>query len=88
MAGEEGKAGVAPDELGAFLERAPVPVAGLMGMPPFTEDPEQSRPHFAALRELAHEHGLQELSMGTSQDYAVAVEEGATIVRVGSVLFE
>ena len=88
VAGEEGKAGVAPDELGAFLERAPVPVAGLMGMPPFTEDPEQSRPHFAALRELAHEHGLQELSMGTSQDYAVAVEEGATIVRVGSVLFE
>jgi uncharacterized pyridoxal phosphate-containing UPF0001 family protein len=59
-----------------------------MGMPPFADDPDASRPHFAALRELAAEHGLRELSMGTSQDYAVAVEEGATIVRVGSVLFE
>ena len=59
-----------------------------MGMPPFAEDPEASRPHFAALRELAREHGLRELSMGTSQDYAVAVEEGATIVRIGSVLFD
>jgi len=87
VAGEEGKAGVAPAELPAFLERAPVEVVGLMGMPPFTEDPEQSRPHFAALRELAAEHGLRHLSMGTSQDFAVAVEEGATIVRVGSVLF-
>jgi hypothetical protein len=65
-----------------------VPVAGLMTMPPFTEDPEESRPHFAALRELAQRHGLEHLSMGTSQDYAVAVEEGATIVRIGSVLFE
>ena len=72
----------------AFLARAPVRVAGLMGMPPFAEDPEASRPHFAALRELAAEHGLRHLSMGTSQDYAVAVEEGATIVRVGSVLFD
>jgi PLP dependent protein len=88
VAGEEGKAGIAPDDLAAFLERAPVRVAGLMGMPPFAEDPEQSRPHFAALRELAAEHGLHHLSMGTSQDYAVAVEEGATIIRVGSVLFE
>ena len=61
---------------------------GLMGMPPFAEDPEASRPHFAALKRLADEHGLHHLSMGTSQDYAVAVEEGATIVRVGSVLFE
>jgi uncharacterized pyridoxal phosphate-containing UPF0001 family protein len=59
-----------------------------MGMPPFASDPEESRPHFAALRELAQRHGLHHLSMGTSQDYAVAVEEGATIVRVGSVLFE
>jgi uncharacterized pyridoxal phosphate-containing UPF0001 family protein len=59
-----------------------------MGMPPFTAEPEASRPHFAALRELAAQHGLRELSMGTSQDYAVAVEEGATIVRLGSVLFE
>jgi pyridoxal phosphate enzyme (YggS family) len=88
VAGEEGKAGIAPDELEDFIARAPVRVAGLMGMPPFAEDPEASRPHFAALRELAAAHGLRHLSMGTSQDYPVAVEEGATIVRVGSVLFE
>jgi pyridoxal phosphate enzyme (YggS family) len=88
VAGEEGKPGIAPGDLAAFLERAPVRVAGLMGMPPFAEDPEASRPHFAALRELAREHGLRHLSIGTSQDYAVAVEEGATIVRVGSVLFD
>jgi pyridoxal phosphate enzyme (YggS family) len=88
VAGEDGKAGIAPGDLPAFLERAPVRVAGLMGMPPFADDPEQSRPHFAALRELAAQHGLRHLSMGTSQDYAVAVEEGATIVRVGSVLFD
>jgi PLP dependent protein len=88
VAGEEGKAGIAPAELGAFIERCPVKVVGLMTMPPYTEDPEASRPYFAALRELAREHGLRHLSMGTSQDYAVAVEEGATIVRVGSVLFE
>ena len=88
VAGEEGKAGIAPAALGDFIARAPVRVAGLMGMPPFAEDPEASRPHFAALRELAAAHGLRELSMGTSQDFAVAVEEGATIVRVGSVLFE
>jgi PLP dependent protein len=87
VADETGKAGIAPEELPGFLERAPVRVVGLMGMPPFTEDPERSRPHFAALRELAQTHGLRHLSMGTSQDYAVAVEEGATIVRVGSVLF-
>jgi pyridoxal phosphate enzyme (YggS family) len=88
VAGEEGKAGIAPAELGDFIARAPVRVAGLMGMPPFAEDAEASRPHFAALRELAATHGLRHLSMGTSQDFAVAVEEGATIVRVGSVLFE
>jgi pyridoxal phosphate enzyme (YggS family) len=88
VAGEEGKAGIAPDALGDFIARAPVKVVGLMGMPPFAEDPEASRPHFAALRELAAAHGLHHLSMGTSQDFAVAVEEGATIVRVGSVLFE
>ena len=86
-AGEEGKAGIAPDELGAFIERCPVRVVGLMTMPPFTEDPEASRPHFAALRELAREHGLRELSMGTSQDYRVAAEEGATIVRLGTSLY-
>jgi PLP dependent protein len=87
IAGEPGKAGVAPAELGAFIARAPVRVTGLMTMPPFAEDPEESRPYFAALRELAAEHGLHDLSMGTSQDYRVAAEEGATIVRVGSVLY-
>jgi pyridoxal phosphate enzyme (YggS family) len=86
-AGEEGKAGIAPGELGAFIERCPVRVVGLMTMPPFTEDPEASRPHFAALRELAQEHGLRELSMGTSQDYRVAAQEGATIVRLGTSLY-
>jgi len=88
LAAEESKAGIRPDEISAYVERSPVPVAGLMTMPPFTDDPEHSRPHFQALRELAQAHGLTELSMGTSQDYAVAVEEGATIVRIGSVLFE
>ena len=87
MGGEVGKAGIAPDELGAFIERAPVTVSGLMTMPPFSEDPEDSRRHFAALRELAEAHGLTRLSMGTSQDFTVAVEEGATIVRVGSRLY-
>jgi PLP dependent protein len=88
VAGEDGKAGIAEEDLGDFLARAPVEVVGLMGMPPFAEDPEASRPHFAALRELAARHGLHHLSMGTSQDFAVAVEEGATMVRVGSVLFD
>ncbi|CAA9483001.1 MAG: UPF0001 protein YggS [uncultured Solirubrobacteraceae bacterium] len=88
VAGEQSKAGVAPAELGAFIAHCPVPVSGLMTMPPPAADPDASRPHFAALRELAAEHDLPHLSMGTSQDYAVAVEEGATIVRVGSVLFE
>jgi PLP dependent protein len=85
--GEEGKAGIAPHELGAFIARCPVTVTGLMTMPPFTEDPEASRPYFAALKRLADEHGLRELSMGTSQDYRVAAEEGATIVRVGTILY-
>jgi uncharacterized pyridoxal phosphate-containing UPF0001 family protein len=87
VSGEPDKAGIAPEELGAFIARSPVRVTGLMTMPPFAEDPEASRPYFAALRELAREHGLRELSMGTSQDYRVAAEEGATIVRVGSVLY-
>jgi pyridoxal phosphate enzyme (YggS family) len=87
IAGEGEKAGIAPDELGAFIERAAVRVTGLMTMPPFTQDPEASRPHFAALRELAGRHGLARLSMGTSQDYLVAVEEGATIVRLGTTLY-
>jgi PLP dependent protein len=87
VAGEEGKAGIAPDELPAFLERAPVRVSGLMTMPPFSEDPEDSRRHFAALKQLADAHALTRLSMGTSQDFAVAVEEGATLVRVGARLY-
>ena len=87
LAEEPGKAGIAPRELDSFIERAPVPVAGLMTMPPRSEDPEASRPWFAALRELARERGLERLSMGTSQDYLVAVEEGATIVRIGTSLY-
>lgn len=87
IAGEAGKAGIDPGALGAFIESCPVRVSGLMTMPPFTDDPERSRPHFAALRALADEHGLHHCSMGTSQDYAVAAQEGATIVRVGAVLF-
>jgi pyridoxal phosphate enzyme (YggS family) len=87
VAREEGKAGVDPGELADFIARCPVTVAGLMTMPPFAEDPEASRTHFRRLAELAGEHGLKELSMGTSQDFAVAVEEGATIVRVGSRLY-
>jgi pyridoxal phosphate enzyme (YggS family) len=86
VAGEAGKEGVAPEELDGFIERCPARVIGLMTMPPATDDPEASRPHFARLRELAEARGLRELSMGTSQDYRVAAEEGATIVRVGSVL--
>lgn len=87
ISGEEGKSGVAPAELQAFLARCPVPVVGLMTMPPLTDDPERSRPHFAALRELAGRHGVSQLSMGTSQDYDVAVQEGATILRLGTTLY-
>lgn len=87
VAGEEGKGGVAPADLGAFLERCPVRVSGLMTMPPFSRDPEDSRPHFGRLAELAAAHGLRRLSMGTSQDWRVAVEEGATIVRLGTALY-
>jgi uncharacterized pyridoxal phosphate-containing UPF0001 family protein len=87
VCGEKGKGGVAPHELGAFLERCPVRVGGLMTMPPFSEDAEASRPHFARLAELAADHGLSRLSMGTSQDWKVAVEEGATIVRLGTALY-
>jgi PLP dependent protein len=87
IAGEEGKGGVAPADLADFIERCPVRVSGLMTMPPFSTDPEDSRPHFAKLAELAAEHGLSRLSMGTSQDWPVAVEEGATIVRLGTTLY-
>jgi pyridoxal phosphate enzyme (YggS family) len=88
VAGEPGKDGVAPKDLDSFIELAPVPVAGLMTMPPFAENPEDSRRWFAALRSLADERGLKRLSMGTSQDYRVAVEEGATIVRIGTRLYD
>jgi pyridoxal phosphate enzyme (YggS family) len=88
VAGDHGKSGISPSELADFIERCPVRVVGLMTMPPLATRPEESRPYFAALRELAARHDLPELSMGTSQDYLVAVEEGATIVRLGSVLYE
>jgi PLP dependent protein len=87
IAGEPGKAGVAPEQLDAFIARSPLPVAGLMTMPPLAQDPDASRPWFAALRLLARERGLEHLSMGTSQDYVVAAEEGATIVRIGTNLY-
>lgn len=87
VAREPGKAGVLPEALAPYLERCAVPVVGLMTMPPLAPEPETNRPWFAALRELAGAHGLRELSMGTSQDYAVAVEEGATIVRLGAALY-
>jgi pyridoxal phosphate enzyme (YggS family) len=86
LAGEESKSGVEPDQIAGFVERYPQ-IRGLMTMPPLADDPEQSRPYFRRLRELAALHGLAELSMGTSQDYLVAVEEGATLVRVGSTIF-
>ena len=87
VAGETSKSGIAPSQLAGFIARCPVPVVGLMTMPPLAATAEPSRPYFAALRELAYQHGLAELSMGTSQDYEVAVEEGATIVRLGSSLY-
>jgi len=86
LAGEASKSGVTPEELPPLLAAYPH-VRGLMTMPPAASDPEESRPYFRRLRELAGEHGLPELSMGTSQDYRVAVEEGATLVRLGSILF-
>jgi PLP dependent protein len=87
LSGEEGKGGVEPVELPAFVERCPVRVSGLLTMPPFSEDPERSRPYFARLAELAAANGLERLSMGTSQDWRVAIEEGATIIRLGHALF-
>jgi pyridoxal phosphate enzyme (YggS family) len=90
LSGEETKSGVPPAELAAFLGQSRelgVDIRGLMTMPPLAEDPESSRPYFRELHELAQAHALSELSMGTSQDYRVAAEEGATLVRVGSVLF-
>ena len=87
VAGEEGKAGIEPAALGDFLAACPVPVTGLMTMPPQVERAEDNRRHFARLAELGAEHGLERLSMGTTQDFAVAVAEGATIVRLGTVLY-
>ncbi|MFZ1927228.1 MAG: YggS family pyridoxal phosphate-dependent enzyme [Solirubrobacteraceae bacterium] len=87
LAGDPAKGGIVPEQLDAFIARSPFPVAGLMTMPPLADDPEQNRPWFRALRELAQERGLGELSMGTTQDFAVAVEEGATIVRIGTRLY-
>jgi pyridoxal phosphate enzyme (YggS family) len=86
LTGEESKSGVAPGEAADLVERYPN-VRGLMTMPPLASDPEESRTHFRRLRELGSELGLSELSMGTSQDYRVAAEEGATLVRIGEVLF-
>jgi pyridoxal phosphate enzyme (YggS family) len=88
VAGEESKAGIDPADLGRFIEQCPAPVTGLMCMPPAVERPEDNRPHFARLAELAAEHGLARLSMGTTQDFEAAVAEGATIVRLGTVLYE
>ena len=87
VAGEAGKSGIAPAALDGFLERCPVTVVGLMAMPPLAPDPEDSRPYFQELRRLAERHELRHLSMGTSQDYAVAVQEGATIIRLGTALY-
>jgi uncharacterized pyridoxal phosphate-containing UPF0001 family protein len=87
VARDPGKSGVDPDELDAFIARCPVKVGGLMTMPPLTEHAEDSRRWFAALAELAAERGLPRLSMGTTQDYVVAAQEGATIVRIGTKLF-
>jgi pyridoxal phosphate enzyme (YggS family) len=87
VAGEQGKAGIAPAEIDRYIESSSFPVTGLMTMPPLVTDPEQSRRWFAALRELADEHNLPRLSMGTSQDHLVAVQEGATIVRIGTRLY-
>jgi uncharacterized pyridoxal phosphate-containing UPF0001 family protein len=87
VAGEKTKGGLSPIDLGDFIARCPVRVTGLMTMPPFATDPEASRPCFARLAELAAEHGLRRLSMGTSQDWQVAAEEGATILRLGTALY-
>ncbi|HYU61400.1 MAG TPA: YggS family pyridoxal phosphate enzyme [Solirubrobacterales bacterium] len=87
VAGEDAKGGIEPDALDDFISRCPVHVSGLMTMPPFTQDPEESRPYFARLAELASQRGLGRLSMGTSQDWEVAVDEGATIIRLGTTLY-
>jgi PLP dependent protein len=87
VAGEGSKGGIQPAALGDFISRSPVRVVGVMAMPPFTQNPEDSRPHFAKVAQLAAEHGLSRLSMGTSQDWEVALDEGATIIRLGTTLY-
>ena len=87
VAGEEGKAGISPDEVRGMIDRSPVPVTGLMTMAPEVTRPDDNRPHFARLAELGAEHGLKRLSMGTTQDFEAAVREGATILRLGGVLY-
>ncbi len=86
LAGETSKSGVGEDEIEGFLDRHSL-ICGLMTMPPFSNDPESSRPYFRRLALLAREHGVAQLSMGTSQDWRVAVDEGATLIRIGSTLF-
>jgi PLP dependent protein len=86
LAGEKTKSGVSPEDVSDYVQRYPL-IQGLMTMPPLASNPEDSRPYFRRLRELAAEYGLRDLSMGTSQDYRVAAEEGATLVRVGEALF-
>jgi PLP dependent protein len=87
VSGDPSKAGIHPRRLDAFIERSPLPIRGLTTMPPLSSSPQQSRPWFRRLRELAEARGLPELSMGTTQDFPVAVEEGATIVRIGTRLY-
>lgn len=87
LAGEGAKSGVPESEIEAYLQRYPL-VCGLTTMPPLARDPEESRPIFRRLAQLARDLGLDQLSMGTSQDWRVAVEEGATLVRLGSTLFQ
>jgi PLP dependent protein len=88
LGGEQTKSGVQPQQLEQFLADCPAEIVGLSTMPPLADDPEESRPYFRRLRELAEGHGLAQLSMGTTQDYLVAAEEGATLVRVGALLFQ
>ena len=87
LARDPSKAGILAEQLDGFIARSPMPVVGLMTMPPLAPDPELSRPWFRQLRELAQAHGLEQLSMGTTQDFVVAVQEGATIVRIGTRLY-
>lgn len=91
LSSEAAKSGAAAGELPALIEAVRecpnLHLLGLMGMPPWSEDPEQSRPYFRRMRELAERHGLPHLSMGMSHDFEAAIEEGATFVRVGTALF-